>query len=41
MEIVEEVQPGEVSVSDFATPYDNGDGLWNVSVHNALFVIIF
>ncbi|CAM9649069.1 unnamed protein product [Ascophyllum nodosum] len=29
VEIVEEVKPDEVSVSDFATPYDNGDGLWN------------
>ena len=31
VEFVEEVQPGELSVSDFATPSDNGDGLWNVS----------
>ncbi|CAN0405209.1 unnamed protein product, partial [Ascophyllum nodosum] len=36
MEIVEEVQPGEVSVSDFATPYDNGDGLWNEVTADAL-----
>ncbi|CAM9648998.1 unnamed protein product [Ascophyllum nodosum] len=29
VEIVEEVQPSEVSVGDFATPYNNGNGLWN------------
>lgn len=28
---MEEVQPGEISVTDFDTPYDNGDGLWTVS----------
>ena len=41
VEIVEEVKPDEVSVSDFATPYDNGDGLWNVSIQYALLVIFF
>ena len=40
MEIIEEVQPGELSASDFATPYDNGDGRWNVRVYNASFVIV-
>lgn len=31
VDFVEEVQPGEISVTDFDTPYDNGDGLWIVS----------
>lgn len=31
VEFVEEVQSGELYVSDYDTPYDNGDGLWNVS----------
>ena len=38
MEIVEEVQPSEVSVGDFATPYNNGNGLWNVSVIGVMFM---
>ncbi|CAM9345379.1 unnamed protein product [Hapterophycus canaliculatus] len=29
VEFVEELQAGEISVSDWDTPYDNGDGLWN------------
>ena len=37
MEILEEVHPGEVTVTDFSTPYDNGDGLWTVSVQSILF----
>eukprot|EP00752_Nemacystus_decipiens_P014959 g13318.t1 len=28
VEILEEVQPGEVTVTEFNTPFDNGDGLW-------------
>lgn len=30
VEFVEEVQADEVYVNYFNTPYDNGDGLWNV-----------
>lgn len=37
MEILEEVQPGEVTVASFNTPYDNGDGLWVVSVRTILY----
>lgn len=28
---MEEVVDGEVLISAFGTPYDNGEGLWNVS----------
>ncbi|CAN0221443.1 unnamed protein product [Pylaiella littoralis] len=31
VEFVEEVQAGEISVTSFDTPYDNGDGLWIAS----------
>lgn len=31
VEFVEEVVEGEVLINTFNTPYDNGDGLWNVS----------
>eukprot|EP00903_Cladosiphon_okamuranus_P018639 g17154.t1 len=34
VEILEEVQPGEVTVTDFDTPYDNGDGLWTGPITN-------
>lgn len=30
VEFMEEVQAGEISVSEWDTPYDNGDSLWNV-----------
>lgn len=33
MEIVEEVVEGEALINTFNTPYDNGDGLWNVRKH--------
>eukprot|EP00752_Nemacystus_decipiens_P007213 g6456.t1 len=29
VEFVEEIQPGEIQISEWDTPYDNGDGLWN------------
>lgn len=31
VEFVEEIQPGEIQVSEWDTPYDNNNGLWNVS----------
>ena len=37
VEIVEEVVEGEVLINTFNTPYDNGDGLWNVSAPETVF----
>lgn len=33
VEIVEEVVEEEALINTFNTPYDNGDGLWNVRKH--------
>lgn len=31
VEFMEEIQAGEIAVSEWDTPYDNGNDLWNVS----------
>lgn len=39
VEFVEEIIDGEVLINAFGTPYDNGDGLWNVMSLSSLYTI--